>query len=425
MFDVAGYADKIVSSVPDERVRFLISEVRDNMLAVNKRNDNVGSVHSPENDKLPVIIRKAMAERMKLENAPIGIWDRQIFAGCFTLRNEKIINSYSLPDFAFPDEIIEGEKHGFGVYSMFGHISPDYPRMLRLGTDGIRNTILQRLNSVSTDQSRDFLQAALISLEGLEIFAERHVKLLREKASVETASDRRAELERAADALEHSPKYPARNFFEAAQAAWLMHLALQLTDNYLALGRPDQYLYPYLQKDLMRGSLTMEEAQEITDCFMLKFNERAQDNEVAAREMDLALEERKEEQKWIERKITDIGQQRYNIRDRLDALNHWNQNVIIGGTIPETGEDATNLLTCMILESFRRIRMTNPVLSVRFHKGSPEYLYRQAAITLKTGGGLPCIYNDETIVKAYGNFGIPAEEARDYANNGCWECTSR
>lgn len=420
--DTALYAEKIVTSQPSERVAFLIDEVRDNMLAKNTRHDDMGSIRNEETDRLPVIIRKAMAERQKLERSPVGIWNRQLFAGCFTLREEKIVCTYSLPEYAFPEEIEEGEKHGFGVYSMFGHISPDYPRMLAHGTDGLKKMAQEHMKTAKTEKSRAFLQAACISLEGLEIFANRHVQMLQEEYSREADAVRRAELKRTMEALAHSPRYPARTFFEACQACWLMHLALQLTDNYLALGRPDQYLYPFLKADLEAGRITVEEAQEITDCFLLKFNERAQDNEVAASEMDLTAVAWQEEKRWRERKLTDIGQQRYNIRDKLDALNHWNQNVIIGGTIPQTGEDATNLLTCMILESFRRIRMTNPVLSVRFHQNSPEYLYRQTAITLKTGGGLPCLYNDETVVKAYQNFGFAAEEARDYANNGCWEC---
>lgn len=422
MMDAETYSRKIVTSSPSERVSFLIHEVRDNMFAVNQRCDDMGSILNEKTRRLPAIVRKALAEKQKLERAVIGIWDQQLFAGCFTLRDKKVVNSYSLPEFAFPEEIMEGEKQGFGVYSMFGHISPSYPRLLTYGTSGLKSMATEQLKTATNDKNRAFLQAACISLEGLEIFAQRHVQMLAKKCAEEKDDARRVELEQTMHALEHCPRYPARTFLEACQASWLTHLALQLTDNYLALGRPDQYLYPFLDKDLRERRLTIEQAQEMVDCYMLKFNERAQDNEVAAQGMDLEAESLKEERKWVERKLTDIGQQRYNIRDRIDAINHWNQNIIIGGTIPETGTDATNLLTCMILESFRRIRMTNPVLSVRFHQQSPEYLYRQTAITLKTGGGLPCLYNDETIVKAYKNFGVAETEARDYANNGCWEC---
>jgi formate C-acetyltransferase len=174
--------------------------------------------------------------------------------------------------------------------------------------------------------------------------------------------------------------------------------------------------------DLASGILTPDEAQEIIDCFMLKFNERAQENQVVAEHMaELERIQAENESKWRNRKLTDIGQQRYNVRDNIDAYNHWNQNIMIGGVKPEDGSDATNYISVMMMETFRRLRMTNPVLSVRIHKNTPDWFYRQIVLTLKTGGGLPAIYNDEVILKAYTSFGIDIHDARDYANNGCWE----
>lgn len=446
MVDVEQYAENIVESTPSKRVSYLIEQVRDNMTVKNRKVGSMEPVLNDETGKLPVIIRKAMAEKRKLECAPCGIWEQQIFAGCFTLRDEKLVNTYELPEFAFDYEKEEGEKHGFGIYSMFGHISPDYNRLLNQGTSGIIAMIDQKLNGtagghaggVTDKKSRDFLQAAKISLEGFEAFAENHVQMLLKKAKMcEKAQNdkenegmeakknrerRKAELLRDAEALKQVPRKPARTFFEACQSAWLLHLALQITDNYLALGRPDQYLYPFLKRDLEEARLTVEDAQEITDCFMLKFNERSQDNEVAAQMMDLERRQKQFDKQWEERKLYDIGHQRYQVRDTVDAINHWNQNIIVGGLIPETGDDACNLLTVMMIESFRRMRMTNPVLSVRLSKKTPAFLKRQVAVTLKTGGGLPALYNDETVIKAYTHFGVGLRDARDYANNGCWEC---
>lgn len=422
MIDIETYAEQIIASVPSERVAFLIRETRDNMLSVNEKTGSMEPVLNEETGKLPVIIRKAMAEKRKLECAPCGIWEGQIFAGCFTLREEKLVNTYDLPEFAFPQEKEEGEKYGFGIYSMFGHISPDYNRLLKLGTSRIKSRIDRQLKQNENRKSRDFMTAARISLEGLEQFAANHAAMLLKKADHCQNEGRRRELLQAAEALGWVPVNPPRTFFEACQSAWLLHLALQLTDNYLAVGRPDQYLYPFLEKDLEEGRLSVEEAQEITDCYMLKFNERSQDNETAAQMMDLEMRQKRFDKQWEERKLYDIGHQRYNVRDTVDAINHWNQNVMVGGLIPETGEDGTNLLTVMIIESFRRMRMTNPVLSVRLHKKTPEFLKKQIAVTLKTGGGLPCLYNDETVIKAYTHFGVDLVSARDYANNGCWEC---
>ncbi|MDR1638927.1 MAG: hypothetical protein LBT59_04455 [Clostridiales bacterium] len=412
-----AYSKSITNSVPTPRVSKLIESTHERMRAINTRFQDVGSVLNEETRTFPTIKRKALAEKQKLERVPIGIWDGQVFAGCFTFENNVMI-SHELPEFAFEEEKLEGEKYGFGIYSMFGHIAPNYPRLLSLGTSGIIEMAKSQLEKVSSQESKDFLEAVIISTEGLEAFAKRHEEFLREKA--EACPERRDELLRTADALSISPKYPPKTFLQACQSMWLCHLALQLTGNYLAIGRPDQFLYPFLKSDLDSGTLTVEEAQEITDLYMLKFNERAQDNETAAKTMDLESMKENQERKWRERKLSDIGQQRYNPRDSIDAVNHWNQNIMLGG-VDSQGNDAVNLLTVMMLESFRRLRMTNPVTSVRVNTRTPDFFIRQVAETLKTGGGLPCVYNDEILIKAYENFGFKAEDARDFGNNGCWE----
>jgi formate C-acetyltransferase len=420
--ELARYSTAVTETVPTERVMNLVEAVRLNMERPRLSVSDYGSVLNEETTQLPLIIRKAMAERRMLSVAPIGIWDDQLFAGCYTFNDGRPGNAKLLPEYATESERVEGEKNGFGIYSMFGHLSPDYPRLLRLGTSGIRNMAVAALNRERlTDKSRHFLQATLISLEGLEIFARRHAIHLREKAGNGSNTIRNDELIRTAEALERCPEHPAAGYFEACQATWLLHLAMQLTGSYLALGRPDQYLSVYLENDLAAGRITVVEAQEITDCWMLKFNERAQDSKVAAKQMDVERIQDAYDLKWRGRKLTDNSQQRFNVRDSIDAYNHWLQNVVIGGVRPEDGSDATNFVSVMILDSLRRLRMTNPVVSVRLHKGTPEWFVRQVAVTLKTGGGMPAIYNDEVIIRAYTRFGIDVKDARDYANNGCWE----
>jgi formate C-acetyltransferase len=417
------YAASVNSAAARDRVLRLVEATRANMLTPKNNIDGYGSVLNDDTRGLPLIVRKAMAEKRKFELVPVDIWDDQLFAGCYSFPKTGTLASNQLPVFATDEERRKGEENGFGIYSMFGHISPNYPRLLNLGIRGIRDMARKRLEEPGLpENSAAFLTAALISLEGFEIFARRNAEMVFQRAEEEANPERKHELLCTGEALSHCPLYPARHFFEACQASWLLHLALQLTGNYCAIGRPDQFLYPYLELDLAGGILNLDEAQEIVDCFMLKFNERAQDNHVVAEHMaELERIQAENEKKWRNRKLTDIGQQRYNVRDNIDAYNHWNQNVMIGGVKPEDGSDAANYVTAMMLETFRRLRMTNPVLSVRIHRNTPEWLYRQIALTLKTGGGLPAIYNDEVILKAYTGFGIDIQDARDYANNGCWE----
>ena len=421
-YSVEQYAADIVNSTASARVRSLIEDVHDNMRIPKETFAEVGSVLDENTAKLPLIIRKAMAEKQKLLTVPPAMWRGQKFAGGYTYRDRALINSNVLPEFATEAEMMEGASHGFGIYSMFGHVSPDYPRILKLGIIGLRDNIQARMQDATLNEdSRNFLCAAEIALDGLEGFARRHSEWLLAEAERETDVSRAEDLRGAAQALAHSPLHPASTLREAMQTTWLVHVALQLVGNHLAIGRPDQFLFPYLRADLENGTLTLEQAQELFDLFMLKFNERSTANDTHAQMIDLAQEQEKLERRWRERTIYDIGQQRYNIRDELDATIHWLQNIVIGGVKPEDGGDASNLATSMLLESFRRLRMTNPVVSVRLHKHTPQWLYRQTAVTLKTGGGLPALYNDDKLMEAYESFGFQEKDVRDYANDGCWE----
>lgn len=416
-----AYSRQTAGTPPAPRVAAAIERVRDAMDNSREVFADVGSVLNDETRHLPLILRKAMSERQKLERVPVGIWEGQLFAGCFAYEGGTLTNDNVLPEFALPEEIEEGKTYGYGIYSMFGHISPDYPRLLEKGTTALRRMVEQHLAEATDPQQLSFLEAAKISLEGLETYAKRHVPYLRELAAQAGESERKEELLHLADICERVPMEPARTLQEACQSAWFAHIALQLTGNHLALGRPDQYLHPYLEADLEAGRLTEEQAQQMIDLWLLKFNERAVSS-ITNRELkDWQATQEEYDRQWRERNIYDMGQQRYNIRDHLDATIHWNQNIIIGGC-KRDGSDAVNLTTVMILESSRRLRMTNPVMSVRVNELTPDWFMEQTALNLRTGGGMPCLYNDKAILDGYVSFGLPLEDARDYANNGCWEC---
>ena len=65
--------------------------------------------------------------------------------------------------------------------------------------------------------------------------------------------------------------------------------------------------------------------------------------------------------------------------------------------------------------------MTNPLLTVRLHRGSPDEPGAHACEVLKDGGGMPALFNDEALIPALERIGIPTPDARDYTNDGCWE----
>ena len=91
---------------------------------------------------------------------------------------------------------------------------------------------------------------------------------------------------------------------------------------------------------------------------------------------------------------------------------------------PQTGEDASNPVTYMVLESVGRLSLHDPTISLRVNKNTPDDLWNLALETSKLVGGLPLFQNDEVIIPGImKEMGFTLEDARDYAIIGCQEIT--
>ena len=71
------------------------------------------------------------------------------------------------------------------------------------------------------------------------------------------------------------PENPPAGFYEAIQFLWFTQVGGILSENPLALnpGRFDQYMNPYYEADLAKGSITEEGAQELIEALWLKYSE--------------------------------------------------------------------------------------------------------------------------------------------------------
>jgi len=359
----------------------------------------------------PLAVRKARAIALKLSLMPADLWDGQLLAGSITLENPCLHMEWGFPDYLTEEERRESKQLGVGIRSVFGHIVPDYPKLLHKGLGGI----LEDVRLLRKTEDNAFLESVVIACEAVIAFADRLAGHCDDEAREEADLQRAEELKQMAANLRQVPAGPAQNFWQALQSVWLLHMIFHATMNGNAAGRLDQYVWPYLAADLESGLLEMQKAVELVDCFFLKFNERAK-----------TTEEQQPEARDPE--VLDFSRQtRHNTssqlgtrRDGLDATNHWLQNIIIGGVTPK-GEDGTNLLTFLLLSSYGRNRMTNPLLTVRVHRESPEELLQEVCEVLKEGGGMPAVFNDEALIPALENMGFPTQDARDYSNDGCWE----
>ncbi len=363
----------------------------------------------------PLAVRKARAIALKLAHMPTDLWRGQLLAGSMTLEEPRVHAERGFPDYTTEAERAAAAEKGLSVHSVFGHIVPDYPRLLAKGLRGILADVDAQRPSAESPEETAFLDSVAIALKAVMAFASRLADRCDAEAEACADASRAAELSQMAADLRQVPAGPARTFAQALQSVWLLHMIFHSTMNGNALGRLDQYAWPYLEADLAAGRTSWTEAAERVDCFCLKFNERAKTTEEQrpdGRE-DEPIDLR---QRTRHTTSSQLGRR----RDRLDATNHWLQNIVVGGRTPGGG-DGTNSLSLLLLESYRRNRMTNPLVTVRLHRGSPEGLVRRAAEVLKEGGGMPALFNDEALVPALERIGIPTPDARDYTNDGCWE----
>ncbi|MDP6776535.1 MAG: pyruvate formate lyase family protein [Candidatus Latescibacteria bacterium] len=363
----------------------------------------------------PLPVRKARAIALKLAHMPADLWEGQLLSGSMTLEHPRVHAEWGFPDYTTPPEREAAAERGLSIRTVFGHIVPDYPLLLEKGLKGILEDVETQRPAARNAEEVAFLDSVTIAVEAVLSFVGRLADRCEEEAERCPDADRADELLVMSSNLRRVPAGPAETFWQALQSVWLLHMVFHSTMNGNAAGRLDQYAWPFLEADLAAGRLDMDRAGELVDCFCLKFNERAKTTDEQRPEargdapVDLSRRTRHSTSSQIG---TD--------RDRLDATNHWLQNIVIGGLTPEE-EDGTNPLTFLLLESYSRNRMTNPLLTVRVHRESPEDLIRRSAEVLKEGGGMPAIFNDEALVPALENLGFPRADALDYTNDGCWE----
>mgnify|MGYP001101878865 CR=1 FL=1 len=200
----------------------------------------------------------------------------------------------------------------------------------------------------------------------------------------------REELLAMADSLDWIMENPARTFHEALQACYLYHLLLSLEGSYLGLtiGRVDQHVGDYLQADLAAGRITLDEAQELMDCFFLK--------------------------------LADLFMSGPVFLMRTAGAYSNNMRITIGGRKPD-GSDATNEATYLCLQTTSRLRLHDPNLSLALHKDSPDELWDAGIETSKKVGGVPTLDNADRIAELLHNRGLAMEDARNFCVCGCVE----
>lgn len=275
----------------------------------------------------------------------------------------------------------------------------DYEIVLEKGFYGIKKEAEERLaqldedSAVDTLEKKPFLEATIITADAIVLWANRYAVLAEELAEKETNDKRKKELLMIAKNSRRVPEFPPENFYQAVQSQWFVQMfsrVEQKTGTIISNGRMDQYLYPFYKKDLERGIITPEKAQELFECMWVSMAE------------------------FIDLYLSETGEA-FN-----EGYAHW-EAVTIGG-VDKEGNDAVNDLTYLLLKSKRDFPLNYPDLAARIHTLSPQrYLY-EVAETIKEGSGFPKLINDDEVVPLLLAKGASLKEAYDYSVSGCSEC---
>ena len=270
---------------------------------------------------------------------------------------------------------------------------PNYEKIFRVGLKGILSEARKTLADIDLHipadyvEQKEFLQAAILSLEAVVGFASRYAQLARNMAAAAASPEDKKRLEDIAAACEWVPENPPRSFYEALQSFFFIHVVRYLEYSSLGIGvRFDKLFGPYYEKDVREGRLNRAEALELLQLLWVKFHE-------------LGLV---------------YSPMLSGIYGGVESL----QAITLGGQ-DANGNDITNEVTYLVLETAKAMQTLEPSIALRYHDGTPDELLSKATDVIHTGIGYPSFFNDRSLIPTLEKWNVPLEDARDYAVTGC------
>ncbi|MEY8296840.1 MAG: glycyl radical protein [Emergencia timonensis] len=283
--------------------------------------------------------------------------------------------------------------HGISNQSTMNH-SPDYDNFIKRGyryyIDECREKLAaHKINDVYDMEQEIAWQSMIIVMESIINLAHRYADLAEQKAIECKDARRKEELLTMAENCRTVPENPPQTFLQATQLVWFHHLAitLEVSGGDHNLGRYDQYMLPFFEKEAAEGK-TEEFFADIIHEFKLKIMEM------------------------------------WNIRCYAESVADpgcplW-MHIILGG-VKENGKDACNELTRVFLRCLLDLQTDEPCISFRYHRNIDEETFRLAIKAARDTGGHPAFYNDDTAINYLLQLGFTLKEARNWGICGCIE----
>ncbi|NVO21274.1 MAG: glycyl radical protein [Bacteroidetes bacterium] len=243
----------------------------------------------------------------------------------------------------------------------------------------------------ATDKEEQ-LRAMAISCDAIILLAERHAKKAEDLAGKEKDPGRRSELLKIVDVCNWVPAHAPRDFREAIQMYWFVHLGTIIELNgwdAMNPGHFDQHLIPFYEEGVRNGTLCREQAKELLSCFWIKVN-----NQPAPPKVGITARE-------------------------SGTYNDFT-NINVGGVKPD-GNDAVNEVSYLMLEVIEELHILQPGNSVHISTITPDEFLDSALKVIRQGHGYPSVFNADIYIKEMLRSGKTLEDAREGGCSGCIE----
>jgi len=369
---------------------------------------------SDENFRLawqaPGAVRMEDYQRKDLKEAAAFWWDQTISA-----KTSGII----------PPELLAVGANGANNFGTFGgrfrgagspqgHYIANFNRAVNIGFGEIRREAQNRLDKLysrtfgNAARSHAFYRGVIRVCDGAMTLSKRYAAACRDKANGTADVIRKNELLKMADSLDWIMEHPARSYWEALEIMLLYEIMI-VTDcqqHGQSIANVDRYAGHILDRELAEGKITLEQAQEYTDAFVLRIG-------------DLLCMPGGAPNSAI------IG---FNQSGKNLYFSHLGQFMTYTSGIHITvagqdryGNDINNEVTRLFLKSYGRLNVPDPTVAVRIHKNTSSEVWQLAVESSKISGGMPQFQNDDVIIPMLLRRGLSIEDAREYGIVGCVE----
>ncbi len=315
---------------------------------------------------------RACGENFKrlLEIHPIYIDPMSSLAGGYMVNFLSYRDPFWNPDLDYshlkPDQKKYKLQHGIGAVQ---HFCQDMTIGFKLGWGGILDKIQHYRKINRDDEAQEFYDGLEAVVLGFQSWIGRHANAAWEIAENSIAPQLKQNLLEIAEMNEWIESNPPRTFREAVQWMNWYQMAGKMYNMGGSLGRIDQFLYPFYERDKSSGILTDEETIFHLACHFIQDTSYTQ----------------------------------------------------VGG-YDKDGNDTTNSLSYLVLEAAHRLKVpVNVGVSVG-EKVDPNLLRRGVEIMFEDKTGIPKFLGVDRTSEGFTRNGYPIELGYERAYSGCHWC---